>query len=44
MKLKSNVLRVVFLGFLHLAGMTRSDISGKCTVQLFWVTECGVGG
>ena len=35
---------MVFLGILHLAGMTRSDITEKCSVQLYWVTEYGVGG
>jgi hypothetical protein len=33
------VFNVVYI----LAGMTRFDISEKCTVQLHWVTEYGVG-
>lgn len=41
---KGNVLRMVLLWLLHLAKMSRSDIWEECTVQLYWVTEYGVGG
>jgi len=44
LELKGNVLRMVFLGVLHLADLTRSDITEKCAVKLYWVTEYGVGG
>lgn len=44
LKLKGNVLRMAFLAVLRLAGMNRSDISEECTVQLYWVTDCFVGG
>jgi hypothetical protein len=37
LKLKGNVLRMAFFAVLHLAGMNRSDISEKCTGQLYWV-------
>jgi len=43
LKLKGNELRVVCVGVLHLAGMTRSHITEKCTVKLHWVTEYGEG-
>jgi hypothetical protein len=29
---------MAFLAVSHLAGMNRSDILEKCTVQLYWVT------
>jgi hypothetical protein len=44
LKLKGNVLRMVFLGIFYLAGMIPVDISGEFNVQLYWVRECGVGG
>ena len=43
LNLKTNELRVVFVWVLHLAGMTRSHITEKCTVKLHWVTEYGEG-
>jgi thioredoxin-related protein len=42
-ELQGNVPKVVFLAVLQFAGMTRSDITEKCTVQLYWMTEFGEG-
>ena len=35
---------MLFLGVFHLVGMANSDITEKCSVQLYWVTEYGLGG
>jgi hypothetical protein len=39
LKLKGNVVRMVFLEIFHMAGIKHSDIKGECIVQLYWVNE-----